>query len=271
MDLITLCKKINLQEEIFNKVIQFNQSFNFQSIQQELINLNNKEISYNTYEKLTKLFNEDSYNIAILTSYLNAALLTYEIYKQKGIKESVFIDTMKCFTRFIEECKVKTDKYAFDRAWWTHKQVSMVIFRLGQLEYEFINEDKKIISIHIPSDANMTKENLLLSLEMLKEFVNNHYQEYKNALVLCDTWLLAPKLKEFLNNNSKILNFQNLFDIVYVDENSDDCFEWVFKKNRGYDINNVCVKTSLQQKVKQLMLDNKHLGKATGYLKDEFL
>lgn len=270
MDLYTLCKRINLQEEITDKVIAFNSSFNFLSIQQELIDLTNKQTAYDTYEKLTHNFKDDVDNIAILTTYLNAALITLKKYKQLGINEEIFIDTMKCFTRFINECKEKTGKYAFDRDWWTHKQVSMVIFRIGQLEYEFIEEDKKIISIHIPSDANMTKELLKSSIRDLNKFVDIIYKEYKDATILCDTWLLSPKLKDFLNEPSKILNFQNMFNIVHIDQNSDDCFEWLFKKNRGYDLNEIELTTSLQKNVKVLMDEGKHLGKATGYLKDEF-
>ena len=269
MDLITLCKKINLQEEIFNKVIQFNKSFNFQSIQQDLINLTNKEISYNTYEKIAKAFNEDNYNIAILTSYLNAALLTYEIYKQKEIKESVFIDTMKCFTRFIDECKEKTGQYDFDRPWWTHKQVSQVIYRIGELEYEFIDKEK-LISVHIPSDAILTKEKLAESFDKLFNFVKQYKQEYKESKVLCDSWLLSLKLKELLPENSKIRNFMDCFDIVYFNENNDGCFEWVFKCKYHKEFEKLSEKTSLQKKIKQLMLQGGHLGSATGYLKQQY-
>ena len=88
--------------------------------------------------------------------------------------------------------------------------------------------------------------------------------------VKCDTWLLSVKLKELLSENSKILNFQNCFDIIKVDETNDGCFVWVFKQNYHQNYKSLPENTSLQRKIKNIMINNGHLGSATGILKEKY-
>lgn len=266
MDINTLCNLIKLQPEIIQKVNKFINENDVSLFQEELNGFLYEETAYTTYEKLNKRYEKEKDNTAILTCYLLACLKVYDLYQNQNIENDIFIDTMKCYTRFIDECKEKTGTYDFDRAWWTHKQVSQVIYRIGELEYEFI-EKEKIVNIHIPSDAKMSKENLQHSIDLLNDFIEKHKPEYKNSKIICDTWLLSPKLKTILNEKSNILNFQNLFNIIRVDENNDGCFEWVFKTKYHKEFEKLPENTSLQRKIKQIMLQGKHLGSAYGELK----
>lgn len=266
MDINTLCNLIQLQPEIIQKVNEFLNEFDISTIQKELNGFLKEETAYNTYEILNKRFIKCKDNTPILSCYLLACLNVYDSYQKQKIDTAIFIDTMKCFTRFINECKEKTGTYDFDRAWWTHKQVSQVIYRIGELEYEFL-EKEKIINIHIPSDAKMSKENLEKSIKSLKSFIERHKPEYKGKKIICDTWLLSPKLKKILNKDSKIINFQNLFNIIRVDEKNDGCFEWVFKVKYHTEFDKLPEKTSLQKNIKELMLRGEHLGSAYGELK----
>lgn len=269
MNLKILCKKIKLQKEMVDKIEEFLSSFDVTEITNDIDAFLNEETAYTAYENLNKRFKDENDNTAILACYLLACLKVYDDYKLNGIKEEIFIDTMACFSRFIEECKEKIGTYDFDRAWWTHKQVSQVIYRIGELEYEFISKEK-YISIHIPSDALLTKEKLEESFQLLFEFIKKHKKEYIGKQVKCDTWLLSPKLKEILPENSKILNFQNCFDIIKVDENNDCCFVWVFKQNYHNNFESLPENTSLQRKIKNIMTNNGHLGSATGTLKEKY-
>ena len=269
MDLNDLYRKINLQPEIINKIECFLKTYDISQIDNQLNGFLKEESAYFTYEKLNEFFKDEKDNTAILTCYLLTCLKVYEEYKKEGISEDIFIDTMKCFTRFIDECKEKTGRYDFDRPWWTHKQVSQVIYRIGELEYEFL-EKEKLISIHIPSDAVLSKENLKESFSKLFNFVKQHKVEYTKSKVICDTWLLSLTLKELLPEQSKIRNFMDCFDIVCFNENNDSCFEWVFKCKHHKDFEQLPENTSLQKKVKQLMIQGKHIGSATGYLKEQY-
>lgn len=53
--------------------------------------------------ELQAILGEDEDNIKILTCMLKASADAYEIYKTKGISDKIYFDTMKCYTRFINE------------------------------------------------------------------------------------------------------------------------------------------------------------------------
>ena len=110
---------------------------------------------------------------------------------------------------------MNNEKY-FDRDFWVHKQLSLVIFRLGELEYEFINDS---ISIHTPSDAVLTKSKIDKSIKMLLKFIKKYSPNYKDKLIYCDSWLLSPNLAKYLHEESNILTFQNYFNIKKISEN----------------------------------------------------
>lgn len=263
-----LCKRIELQDCVAERVNAFVSSYDFASIDDILKEMSTPQTAEAGYQKLAGIFTEDENQIKMLACHLVCAARQYDNYQAMGISDQIYDDTYKCFTRFIGECKVKTGKHAFDRAWWTYRQVSMVLFRIGDLEYELLVEDgKKVVSVHIPSDSKFGKENVDESLELAKEFISKCYPEYNGCDFVCDSWLLSPKLKKVLDENSKIINFQNRFQITKVDEEAKDIFEWVFKTSEDSDINSLSEETSLQRKLKQLLLKGENVGIGIGVLK----
>lgn len=263
-----LCKRIELQESITERVNTFISSYDFSEAETILQELITPETAKAAYEKLTSTFQEDEDKIKILSCYLTGVSRVYDKYQEKGISGEIYVDTFKCFTRFIEECKAKTGKYAFDRAFWTWRQSSMLLFRIGELEYEIIEEKgKKEISIHIPSDAKMSDEIIDSSIKAAQEFFAIHYPEYADCDYVCDSWLLSPKLKELLNEDSNIIRFQNRFEIIEENKEAKDIFEWLFKTNEDADIETLPENTSLQRKAKAILLKGDNIGIAVGMLK----
>lgn len=47
------------------------------------------------------MLGDDPDGLKILTCMLHCAEMSYDMYKNKGISDKIFADTMKCFTRFI--------------------------------------------------------------------------------------------------------------------------------------------------------------------------
>ena len=215
-----------------------------------------------------EIFQEDEDKIKMLSCYLIGVSRVYDRYQEKGISDEIFTETFKCFTRFIEECKVKTGQYAFDRAFWTYRQASMVLFRIGELEYELVEEKgKKEISVHIPSDAKMSDADIDESLKKAEDFFATYYPEYAESEYICDSWLLSPKLKELLSEESNIIRFQNRFEITSEDKEAKDIFEWLFKTSEDADVATLPEDTSLQRKAKALLLQGDNIGIAVGVMK----
>ncbi len=139
-------------------------------------------------------------------------------------------------------------------------------FRVGCLEYEFVELEEKMISIHIPSDANLEVKTIQKSLNDFFEFRKMFFPEWVNIQMHCNSWLLSPALKELLDKDSRILSFQKFFVVESVDYEKQSIFQWVFS---GYteasdDLPEV---TSLQKRMKRYLLEGKKVGSAKGYLK----
>ena len=264
MDLITLCDKICLQKEVQKEVINYYQSTGFNQIYPSIQGLKSMETEAGVREELTKLLYPDPQKIKMLTYMLVCAVELYPWYQEKGISETIFLDTMRCFTRFIEECKQMTGQYAFDREWWTARQISGILFRIGELEYEMTHSAfNPVISIHIPSDSILTQDRCDTSLENAKAFFAEYFPEYADKDYICDSWLLAPELKKLLPPDSNIIAFQHRFYIQKVDYDGNEYIEWVFKK-RNCSIADLPENTTLQRNMKQYLVNGGKIGSGYG-------
>ena len=207
----------------------------------------------------------------ILAGQLVEALNSRAEGAWKDIEEDVWIDTMKCFTRFVGEHFRSTGKYAFDRHWWTTRQIGAKLFRVGELEYELReNEGERFISLHIPSDAKLKADLLNDSVSRARAFLEKHFPDWAKLPMKCHSWLLSPKLKELLPESANIVRFQNAFDIERVDAESNGAISWVFQltgeqeKTVSYDA--LPETTTLQRGVKALLLSGGAVGDAAGTL-----
>lgn len=211
----------------------------------------------------------DTDGFGMLTCMLRCALDCRKDYESMGFPEQVYIDTMKCFSRFVGEHMVSFGRFGFDRGFWTVRQVSAKLFRIGELEYEVVvDEDgQKAVSIHIPSDAKL--ENTLLRQSYLeaKKLLIPAFPEFSDAPWGCGSWLLAPVLRELLPEHSRILTFQRSFRIVKTHP-STDFMEWVYKRE-DIPIEELPEDTSLQRRLKAYLLADYEFHSGMGILIDE--
>lgn len=256
MDIKTLCENINLPTYSYNMVVKYlKENNNYQNI-----DLNQLRIIDYDFTNLFKEINNDDECFKILALQLLCAVDTYKYYQEKQISDEIYFATMKCFTRFINECKEITNIEAFDRHWWVARQLNMKLFRIGELEYEIL---ENAISIHIPSDANLALTNI--SLLEAKEFFKKYYPDTKDFPYICSSWLLGKELKDYLPKDSKILYFQSFFKIDSYYENVNDYLLWVFKcKNTHIDYKMLKEATSLQKALKKHLLEGKTLTIGNG-------
>ena len=256
--------EISLHNEVKEKVLDLVKD-NYGIYLNYAKSLNDIALSEQTFEELVNIYVEDIYNYNILAIYLISAFIIYDKYKLKGISKKIYIDTMKCFSRFIDECYIKNGKYYFDRGFWTYRQTNMSLFRIGTLEFEFTHDKK--ISVHIPSDAVLTNEEIDKSFNELECFLNEFYPENKDYEIYCSSWLLSPELSKYLDSKSRILLFQKYFEIVDFNPLAMDVFEWVFKTNQNTPICDLKEETSLQKNIKKALLNGQKIGIGYGILK----
>ena len=267
MDVLNLCKKIELQTEIRDKVLTFTKDFDFGRIKNYLSDFCIYEKMNDAYSSIRSVLGKDEDNIKILACMLKASADVYDIYKEKGISDDIYFATMKCYTRFIDETYKITGKLYFDRYWWTARQAGGHLFRVGELEYEIktINNNK-VIGIHIPSDADFSKDAIDKSFEQAKRFFEKYYPELRGCEWRCHSWLLDDLLQNMLESDSNIISFQKRFEIFDKGEADTEFIEWLFQ-SRTKDYKSLPEKTSLQRKMKIHILAGGVVRNAYGRLK----
>lgn len=267
MDLYELYDLIDLQTEMIQKLKLVGEKIALKQIDFYLKQLMDRETAVESYRHLKTLLEEDKDNMKMLYCQLECARRVFDQYQKKHIKDTIYRDTMKCFSRFIEECKKKNGRMFFDRDWWTYRQISMSLFRIGELEYEFQKyEDENVIAIHIPSDANLSKGAVNASMKQAEIFFQTYYHDYKYEKYSCDSWLLSPRLKPLLSKKSNILSFQNRFHIVRENNEDKGYIEWLFQVPIDTNYKNLPAKTDLQKKVKEILLNGGNIGSAYGII-----
>lgn len=263
-----LFEGIELDKELSERVEAIMPELNTPEIEEQIVRLMDIKTGLSAYEWMAANFKEED-NLRMLACNLEAARRVHDRYAEKGISDQVYFDTMKCFPRFLAECKRNTGKVCFDRGWWTYRQLSMELFRIGELEYEFVEwQGKKALSIHIPSDAHFSKELVGESLYEARAFYAKHYPEYEDADYICDTWLLAPALREFLHPESNILEFQARFELLNVNEDATDYLVWLFGARSDTPLKELKEDTSLQKAVKTHVLNGGKIGVAFGIIRN---
>ena len=255
-----LCTAISMPEEVTAKVLEIHQDPAFHPSLQKLLR---EETWAEGLDQLRQELGEDPLGLRMLTAQLRCALQAWETYEKLGISRQIYVDTMAAFSRFVREHMDSFGAYGFDRGFWTVRQVSCKLFRVGELEYELhYVEGSPFVSLHVPSDIHFGPEGLRASWEQAKGELLPKFPEYETAPMGCDpTWLLSPELKEMLPEKSNILAFQKSFQVEVQEPEMEELLQWVFKDPRlSYE--QLPEDTSLQRKIKALLLSGRtfHFG-----------
>ena len=105
----------------------------------------------------------------------------------------------------------------------------------------------------IPADADLSAERCDESFRMAEQFFAEYFPETAGSKFACDSWLLSPALKELLPEESRILQFQNRFEVKSWNKEEDAYLEWVFKR-KDLPLEKLPEETSLQRKMKAYVL-----------------
>ncbi len=265
MEISALCDLIGLQPEGKARVTALDRTLP----QTDLIRgLLDPATAWKTYRALEALCPGDDLGFTMLTYQLRAAGETYRRYREKGISPAIFAATMGCYQRFLREHLQSYGCYGFDRGWWSHRQLSMTLFRLGELELEFRDEEK-LIHLHIPSDAKIDLSACRASYLAMENFVAEYYPQRLSYRYCVDSWLLSPALKKVLGPGSRILAFQDCFTVEHWEQTGNEFMEWVYGR-LDIPYESLPETTTLQRNLKPYLLSGGQIGSAWGYLKDGF-
>lgn len=277
-ELDLLCCAIKLPKECHIRVCRFHKSSEFRSLLPQARPLLEELLTPAAWDgalaRLKALIGEDPLGMKILTFMLICCGETWNRFQSLGISGNtyndvyghIYIETMKCFTRFINEHHESYGTFGFDRDFWTMRQLAARLFRLGTLEFELTEaQGEKAVHVHIPSDADLTPEARHSSYDMARDFIARFFPAYEGAPFLCTSWLLSPALKECLPEGSRIRSFQDEYEVTDVFPEPDTFLTWVYKRP-DIPLPDLPEDTSLQRNLKKYLLAGGKVGEGEGRL-----
>lgn len=265
MDILTICRNIGLPHEISMRVLNFAAAYPFSHIQPQLSLMCDFVDGLNGYQQVVQVLGDDPDGIKIMACQLHCACDVYETYRKMGIPDEIFFATFSCYVRFVKECIGYRGRPMFDRGWWTWKQISLRVFRLGALEFELRPEGT--VAIHIPGGTDFSPERVDEALALAKNFVGKYFPKYQNAEFTCNSWLLSPQLTPLLRENSHIRSFQQRFILKSTDFEARDYISWLFQALPDTPTEALAERTGLQRRVKRFLLAGGKIGNGFGVLK----
>lgn len=218
-----------------------------------------------------------SYYPAELLFFICLSKQTRVLYEKMNIPYQVYFDSMCDLKWKIFECHDRYNIWGTFVGWWFDRFFIPNRFALGRLQFEtfkFYNEyttecgielhpDSTVINMHIPSCGPLTREKCLDSYKQAYEFYKDIFAPGP-VVFMCDSWLLFPDHKKFLDKDSNILTFMSDFEIFKSSYSQGYSFWRIFNCDDVEDFTTLPRKTRLQRAYADWYIAGNHSGGGTG-------
>ena len=222
-----------------------------------------KESDLNRF--LGESYNKFIHNIILLSGYKiheeNMNKYNFDKYQVLSHKNRV----RECLTNDIYNRKL--EEIRLSQLVWGIYFIKIKLIEVGRLQYEYCNNKKgKYIKIHIPKGDKLLYNEVLDSIKNSKKEIKKYF-EIENYEYYCESWLLSKEITKLLDSNSNIAKFQQLFDITEGKDAIKDILNFVFDLQQIDSYYDLPEGTSLQSKIKDLLINEKEIHIGIGKLK----
>ncbi|MBO5648439.1 MAG: YhcH/YjgK/YiaL family protein [Clostridia bacterium] len=163
--------------------------------------------------------------LCTLTVYMMLSHHTFYSYIAHGISSDVYYDSMTDFTVWNLESVRQNGAPGLLQTVWLSFTLKEKIYRLGRFQYEpttfehpeyilgdrIIRRGDPVISIHIPEGPPMDDEARMDSYRRAEAFFGQN-------VFVCESWLLYPAHRSFLQQGSNIVRFMDDFVLLRAEE-----------------------------------------------------
>ena len=222
-----------------------------------------KESDLNRF--LGESYNKFIHNIILLSGYKiheeNMNKYNFDKYQVLSHKNRV----RECLTNDIYNRKL--EEIRLSQLVWGIYFIKIKLIEVGRLQYEYCNNKKgKYIKIHIPKGDKLLYNEVLDSIKNSKKEIKKYF-EIENYEYYCESWLLSKDITKLLDSNSNIAKFQQLFDITEGKNAIRDILNFVYDLQQIDSYYDLPERTSLQLKIKDLLINGKEIHIGIGKLK----
>jgi hypothetical protein len=177
---------------------------------------------------------------ACLTKHLRA------LYAEKDIDDGIWHDTVSDLKYKLEECKHVRGVCGMFVAFWMPGWFKMTRFALGRLQFEIVDfgreyqkdgialgKQSKVLNMHIPrSGQPLSKQLYEQSFSRAKAFFASQLPADQcpdgKVPFVCHSWLLYPRMTEFVSESSNVLRFMKEFEILSWDDSDGESLWCLF-------------------------------------------
>lgn len=215
-----------------------------------------------------------------------------EVYTARRISEAIIRDTLRDVRRAMSGCIEQLGFVGVRRMRWLTHHLTHKLVELGRLQFEIGRVDTKldqdecerlrtdaacieslglkltdpVLWIHIPKSGVLLPEACEASYALADSFFPRHFPEHRHEALLCRSWLLDPQLAEYLPVDSNIRHFQDRFEMIGVQRDTDEIQRFVFGEVYE-DITHAPQKTALEHAIVQHVLAGRTWRTGLGRLK----
>ena len=212
-----------------------------------------------------------------LLSFLYFCEKTEQDYLNAGISREICIETLSDIVYWTDIwTRLKGTLYLGELP-WLKNHLTMCLFQIGRLQFcpqksgfdlpEWgVKKDDNVLAVHIPQKGVFTQETCRAAIVQAKEFFAKFFPNLDYKGFTCRSWLLDPTLKEVLKTGSNILDFQNLFTVVFKDK-SDSILKYVFSWDTTREnLSGYTSTSSFAEKVKNRIMKGGDFYTAFGFI-----
>lgn len=200
---------------------------------------------------------------------------THEKYRQLGIEDTVFADTMSDIGIWCANC----GGGGLHNVHWIKNHLDARLFRLGRLQFQLyrlppvaayprtapLTVGAPVVYIHIPQGAPLETEACRLSIARARAFFDQVFPDYAYTCFFSESWLLFSGNKNFMRPGCNILQFAALFhpvcDLPFPAQTMERVFGAKCRRTEDYP-----EETDLQRRLKAYLLAGGQPGMGVGYI-----
>ncbi|MBP2479557.1 hypothetical protein JOF53_008429 [Crossiella equi] len=172
--------------------------------------------------------------------FLAALPHTRSRHRELGVPEHVSRHSLADLGRQLAVHRRRTGTTGLSHPGWLTRHFRAELYQLGRLQFELrlvdadtaaslrlagapVTEGQVVLSVHIPDFLGpFTPEACEDSFTRARAFFPEHFPGGTADLLICESWLLDPQLREYLPAHANIVSFQDRFAVVRAEEEPGD-------------------------------------------------
>ncbi len=152
----------------------------------------------------------------------------------------------------------------FQRSWFSFKEIERDGYDFMPLSDKWkrrFPEGTPVITIHILKDTDLSRDRIDEAFALARDFFESYFSEHEYEVFVCRTWLLYPKTRDILSEDSNIASFSKRFNVIATNQNTKQALDRIYGTSDMEEIE-AMEKTSSLEEVAFKNLDK--LGVAAG-------